>query len=121
MAGSSAGIGELTERISFQSRPLVDDGMGGLLPGGEFETRFTVWAKLMPLRGGEAVQASRLSGKQPYAIRVWRSSDTRQVNEAWQLVDAHDGSRIFAITAPPTDPDGSRVFLDFLCVEGQAS
>lgn len=113
--------GALRERVHFQSRSMADDGFGQVLPAGEFETRFTVWASYLALRGSEAVQASRLQGKQPFIISVRRSSQTLQANEAWQLVDARDASKVFAITAPPTDPDGKRAWLDFLVVLGGLS
>jgi head-tail adaptor len=121
MAEIARRIGPLRERVHFQARAMADDGLGMTLPSGEYETRFTVWASYLPLRGSESVQASRLQGRQPYVISVRQSSQTREANEAWRLVDARDPRRIFAIVAPATDPDGSRAWLDFLVVQGAPS
>lgn len=114
--------GELRERMSFQARSTVDDGFGGQVPGGAFATSFTVWARLMPLHGGEGVLAGRLQGTQPYVITVRASSQTRQIDESWQVVDARDASRVFSIAAPPTDPYDQRgAFIDLLVVQGGGS
>lgn len=117
MAVRSAG--PLRDRLHMQSRGLVDDGFGNEVPGGEFETRFTVWGNLRPLHGSESVMASRLAGKQPYLITVRGSSDMRQVNAAWRIVDKNNTDRIFAITAPPTEPE--RGWIEILATEGEVS
>ena len=77
----------LRTRVHLQSRGLVDDGFGNMVPGGEFTTIHTVWANLHPLKGSETVISARLEGRQPYLMTVRQSSDTRQVNEAWRVVE----------------------------------
>ena len=115
------GAGDLArERMTFQSRGVGDDGFGNaMIDAGPFEDRFTVSAHLRPLRGSETVIAARLQGRQPYIITVRQSSDTRQANEAWRIVDTRNHDRVFAIKAPPTDPDGKRAWLEILCVLGE--
>ncbi len=116
------GAGDLRENVLFQKRGTVDDGFGNTVPGGEFETRFgSCWAHLRPLRGTESVMQSRLQGRQPYIITVRNSTDTRSVDESWRVVDARNLTRVFAIAAPPTDPDGKRTWLEFLVTEGEPS
>lgn len=115
------GAGDLRERIHFQRRVAADDGFGNVLASGAFETVFTVSANLRPLRGSESVMQSRLAGKQPYIVTVRSSSETREADESWQLVDARKADRIFAVKAPPTDPNGRRAWLEFLVTEGEAS
>lgn len=109
--------GRLRERVHFQSRDVIDDGYGNTR--GEWVTRFTVAAGLKPLRGGEQVMASRLQGVQPYVLTVRQSSQTAQVASDWRVVDARGASRVFAVTAPPTDPDGLRQWLDILVKQGE--
>ncbi|WP_371346228.1 phage head closure protein [Ancylobacter sp. IITR112] len=111
------GAGRLRERVHFQSRTVVDDGYGNTR--GAWVTRFTVAAGLRPLRGGEQVMASRLQGVQPYVLTVRQSSQTREVASDWRVVDARDASRVFAITAPPTDPDALGLWLDILVTQGE--
>lgn len=112
--------GDLRERVHFQSRELIDDGYGNE-QSGPWTTRFTVAAGFRPLRGGEAVMASRLESRQPYIVTVHQSSDTRGVTTDWRIVDARNTGRVFAISAAPTDPDGKRAWLEILAIEGMPS
>ncbi len=114
--------GALRERLHAQSRADGDDGWGNPVPGtGAFATQFTVHAGLRPLRGSEAVQAARLDGRQPFVCTVRKSAQTSQITTAWQLVDAADSSKVYAVTSPPADPDGKNAWLEFLVTEGVAS
>lgn len=114
-------IGALRDRVHLQARGMTSDGISGQLVAGAFATRHTVWANLRPLRGTESVMASRLEGRQPYILTIRQSSATRQVDETWQVVDARNQDRVFAVVAPPTDPDGRRVYFEILIVEGGRS
>lgn len=102
--------------VHLQSRGLVSDGFGNMVPGGDFVTRRTVWANLRALKGSETVIAARLEGRQPYVMTVRQSSDTRQVSAAWQVVEKNDPNRVYSITAPATDPDGKRQWHELLLV-----
>lgn len=114
------GAGELRERVHLQRRAAGNDGFG-VGPSGQFETVATVWAHYLPLRGSESVQASRLQGRQPYVVTIRQSSQVRDLTPAWRIVDARNEARVFAISAPPTDPDGRRAFFEILCTEGAPS
>lgn len=113
--------GALRERLHLQSRGTMDDGFGNQIPGGDFETRFTVSGHLHPLRGSETVIASRLEGRQPYILTVRATEATRQVDETWQVVDALNTTRTFSITAPPADPDGKNQWLEILLMQNGRS
>ena len=104
----------LRERVHFQQR--TDDG------DGPFVTQSTVAAGFRPLRGGEDVMASRLSGVQPYIVTVRQSSQTRavKVDTDWRMVDARDEAREFNIRAI-NDPDGLRQWFEILVQEGVAT
>lgn len=122
MAEAFRRAGALRYRLNFQMRGDEDDGWGNVVPGaGPFETIFTASAGMRPLRGSEVVQAARLAGRQPFVVTVRKSSLTRRVTTAWQLVDARNANRVFAITSPLADPDGRNQWLEFLAVEGGAS
>ena len=122
MADAERRHGALRERLHFQKRGEVDDGWGNPIPGsGDFETQFTVFASMRPRTGGEEVTAARLSGRQPYVVRVRGSAVLRGVTTAWRLVDARNSNRIFAITSPLADPDGKNQWLEFIATEGEAS
>ncbi len=111
----------MRERLHFQRRGVGDDGLGHQVPSGPFATVFTVSAAMRPLQGTEAVMASRLQGRQPYVVTVRKSSQTAPVTAAWRLVDARNADRVFAIAAPPADPDGRNAWLEILVTEGGVS
>jgi len=115
--------GALRERMHFQRRGDGDDGMGGPpQPGtGEFATVFTASAGLRPRVGGEAVDAARLGGRQPFVMTVRYSEQMAEVTPAWQLLDARKEGRVLSIISPLADPDGKNQWLEFLAVEGASS
>ncbi len=84
---------------------------------GPFTTIYTVAAGLKSLRGSEPVIAARLTGVQPYVVTVRQSSQTRQLDASWIIVDARNESRIFNIRAIH-DPDQSGKYLEILAEQG---
>jgi len=102
----------LRDRVHFQQRS--DDG------DGPFVTQFTVAAGFRPLRGGDEVMGSRLSGVQPYIVTVRQSSQTRQVTPDWRMVDARNEAREFNIRAI-ADPKSDRAWFELLVQEGVAT
>jgi head-tail adaptor len=113
--------GALKERIHFAKRGMSDDGWGTPVPGGPFETQFTLAAAIaFEGRGDEAITASRLAGIQPMTITVRYFAGLDDVTAAWQLEDARRPGRIFAIKAPPqTDP--KRQWTEIFVIEGAVS
>ncbi|HWJ89091.1 MAG TPA: head-tail adaptor protein [Pelagibacterium sp.] len=106
--------GKLNRRVHAQKRGDLSDGWGGVTPGaGEFETQFTVAAEFRPMRGGEAVIAARLTGKQPYVVRVRNAATTRAIRHDWRLVDART-NEVLELRSPVHDPDGKRAWLEFV-------
>ena len=110
------GAADLYYRIHCQKRIEQDDGYGNTV--GEFQTQFTVRAAYRHLRGGETVIASRLESKHPVVITVRASSQTRQINSDWRLVDARDGTE-WAVR--DVTPETDRQFITFLCESGVAA
>lgn len=104
--------GKLREQWAFQKRQLEEDPWGGDPRPGDFATVFTDFGELIPLKGSETVMASRLAGIQPAILRVRQNAATRQVNEAWRVIDS--AGQAWAIKAPPTDPTQKRALLEFL-------
>ena len=100
--------GELTKRATF-SAPVK-----GRSPDGqrviETSEELTVWAKLAPLRGGEAVMQSRLQAKSPAILTVRRSSSTRAITSEWAVTI--DGRRYQLKEHPRETQD--RAFLEML-------
>lgn len=113
-----ATAGKLRERIHFQQREEYDDGYGN--KESSFVTRFTRSAQYSPLRGGENVMSSRLTGRQPYIVTVRQDDQTRQVEVDWRIVDARYPKKEMNIHAI-TDPDGRRQWLEILATDGEAT
>lgn len=110
------GAGKLRELIAFERRDPVDDGAGNEISGPWIE-QCRANAELLPLRGGEAVLASRLQGKQPYLITVRWSLASSEVTPDWRAVDARSGA-IYAIQSAV--PRERRDYIDMICVAGIA-
>jgi len=108
--------GDLKYRVHCQKRVGRDDGMGNTVA--EFATEFTVRAAYHHLRGGETVMASRLENRHPVLITVRVSSQTRQINSDWRLVDARDDTEL-AVRDVTAETD--RQFITFLCESGVAA
>ena len=108
--------GDLYYRVHCQKRVERDDGYGNTVA--EFAIQFTVRAAYRHLRGGETVMASRLENKHPVLITVRASSQTRQINSDWRLVDARDDAA-WAIRDVTAETD--RQFITFLCESGVAA
>jgi len=111
--------GRMHQRLHFQKRSLVDDSYGNEISG-PFETVFTTAAELIPLRGGEPVQAARLVGVQPYTLRIRSCVAAREVTTSWRIVDARNASRVMNIRTV-TNPDQKNAWLDLLVDDGVAT
>ncbi len=108
--------GDLYYKVHCQKRVEVDDGAGNTV--GNFATQFTVRAAYRHLRGGETVIASRLENRHPVIIAVRSSSQSRQINTDWRLVDARDGTA-WAVRDVTHETD--RQFISLLCERGVAA
>ena len=108
--------GELRGRFAFDERgTATDDGFGNTV--GAWVERFTCNAGITPLRRGEAVQAARLSGVQPYILKIRASSDSRVVTPAWRARDTRT-AKVYNIRT--VEPSADRVMIECLVEEGVA-
>lgn len=114
MAKISAG--DLYYKVHCQKRIEQDDGYGNTVSN--FATVFTTRCAYRHLRGGETVVASRLENKHPVIITVRSSSQTRQINADWRLVDARDGAA-WAVRDVTHETD--RQWIALLCERGVAA
>jgi SPP1 family predicted phage head-tail adaptor len=88
---------------------MIDDGYGNTVSG-DWATGPTVGARIKPLRGGEAVQAARLAGKQPLLITIRYSSATAAITTDWRARNARTGA-LYNIRSV-MNPDERKRFLD---------
>jgi SPP1 family predicted phage head-tail adaptor len=108
--------GELRDRVRFERRQTSDDGYGNTVA--EWIPELSVSARVQPLRGTEAVMASRLQGVQPVLIVVRASAASRAITPEWRAVDARSGT-VYAIRTATLRE--TRDYVDLLCEAGAAA
>jgi head-tail adaptor len=105
--------GSMSERFRFDRRVATGDQYGG----GEtaFSPVFETSASRRFLRGGEAVLASRLEGRQPVLLTIRSSLQSREITSAWRAVDARSGES-YNVTA--VNPGADRQWIEILAISG---
>lgn len=115
----SLSAGKRRKLVLMQKRGEGEDEYGN--PQSDaFATLFESTAELIPLKGSEPVIAARLTGVQPYVVRIPSCAAAREVTTAWRIVDKRDPRRIFNITSI-ADMDQKNRMLDIMATQGEAS
>ncbi len=110
----------LKHRVAFDAPLRGDDGHGGVTIGwASPENAVVVQAHFRFLRGGEAVQAARLTGRQPVVVTVRASSQVAAIDASWRMRDARSGD-IFNVRSGPI-PSDDRRWLEFTVESGVAT
>lgn len=116
------GAGKLKNRVTLARREMINpdepNDYGNTV--GAWVDQGMVWAGFFYIRGGEAVMAGRLQGRQPVVIRLRSSPLSRQVEADWQVTDDHTGTA-FAVRSVNPDPEGDGAFVDLLAESGVAA
>jgi head-tail adaptor len=84
-------IGAMRARVTFEVKTEQDGPGGGVRSA--WVRQFTRWARVIPQRGGEEVQAQRLAGVQPVLIIVRNDSDTQKITPDWRAVETVRGGK----------------------------
>lgn len=102
--------------VAFSMPMQVPDGFGG---------HRTVWTQVLvaraafkDLRTGEEVMSARLAGRRVMVVRIRANSASRQITEAWRMVEVATGA-VFNIKGVTPDR-ANRLWLELLCEGGQA-
>ena len=93
----------LQRRVGFDPPLNAGDGHGGIETGWDDAARHECRAGFLYLRGGEAVQAARLAGRQPVVVTIRTSAVARTITPAWRMVDLHDDTVFNIRTVVPTE------------------
>lgn len=111
--------GKYRYRVAFDAPTQTQDGSGGTEAGWTAvgTGSFLCWADFRYLRGGETVQAARLSGRQPAVVTIRRNSVSAAVTPAWRMRDLRSGVIYNVRSIVPTD---DRARLELLCESGVA-
>jgi head-tail adaptor len=113
---------KLKNRVTLAKREMINpdepNDFGNVV--GAWVDQGDVWAGYIYLRGGEAVMAGRLQGRQPVVIRLRTSPLARQVETDWQVTDVHTGT-VFAVRSVNPDPESDGAWVDLLAEAGVAA
>lgn len=113
------GAGDLRQKVGFARRSEVDDGAGNWR--GEWSSLdIERSASLTPTRGGEGVQAARVSGSATWDLWVRNDSQVRTITTADRVYDARQPLRTFNIAFGPEDMDGDGRWLFMQLTSGVA-
>lgn len=112
--------GKLSQRVMLQSREMINPDSpadyGNTVS--VWQDQGEVWAGFTYLRGGEAVMAGRLSGRQPAVVRLRASALSRSVAPDWRVMH---GAIPYAVRSVNPDPEGDRAWVDLLVEGGVAA
>lgn len=98
----------LTKRAGFYEPEIYRDPDGGLIQ--DYILKFTAWANVHPLRGGEQVMQARLVSKNPAIITIRASNEARLITSEWRV---QINGQWFDIKEDPRESQ-DRAFLEML-------
>jgi len=118
-----ASAADLRFRVRFDKKVEQSDPGGGTVSAWSMlgTGSFIRWADIRPMRGGEEIQAQRLTGTQPVIIIVRADSSIKTVDPSWRAVrvtDGTDGDTYALKTAQ--DMEMGNQFITFMGVAGDA-
>lgn len=87
---ANQGAGPLDKKVAWDKRVAANDGYGNPIAPA-FAEQFQCRAGFTFLRGGEAVMAARLQGRQPIVVRIRASIAARLIEPDWQMRNVRTG------------------------------
>ncbi len=84
-----SGSGDQTERLAFDEPVQVADEGGVTRP--IWTQRHVDLARMVYHRGGEAVEAARLTGRQIFKVRIGQCAAARRIDQTWRMRDLRRG------------------------------
>jgi hypothetical protein len=106
--------GRLTQLLHFYARAEADDGAGNRR--GVWQPMVGLWADMRANMRSEAFNALRLEGRNPYSVRVRRSSAALAIGQGWMAIDRR-GVR-HRVIAPAPDPQDRAWIAMVLVADG---
>ncbi len=107
--------GELIRRVTFDQPVATPNGMGGTRNDWT-KGVYTCRAKIMWLRGTEAVMEARLVGRQPVVVTIRNCAAARAIGTDWVMRDLDTGT-VYVIHSSP-NPSDDRQWLDITAESG---
>lgn len=112
------GAGDLRKLVAFEAPNSQPDGSGGTIEGWDAANAIQAMAHFRYLRGGEAVQAARLEGKQPAVITIHNTLTARSITASWRMRDIAS-NQIYNIRSNPIPTDDD-IMLEITVESGVA-
>lgn len=103
--------GELTKRAALLEPDKAPDADGKVVQG--HVERGTVWANVLPLRGGESIMQARMQSRNPAIVTIRVSGLSRRVTSEWRV--RIDGRTYDVKEQPRQSKD--RAMLEFMVEE----
>ena len=103
-------VGELNQRITIEAPPFSVDDLNQTT--GNWTTVCSVWAKVIPVRGREFFEASRLQNETTYRFTIRYRKDVVATQRIVWL-----GKR-YEIISEPMLLDGMRTWMEILASSG---
>lgn len=116
-----AGAADLRFRVRFDRKVEQSDPGGGTVS--DWSTlgtgSFVRWSDIRPMRGGEGIQAQRLTGTQPVLIITRADSNTKAIDADWRAVEMRNGSDVrFYALKTAEDMERGNQFITMIGVAG---
>ena len=84
----------MIERVALDAPDGADDGFGG--KSDDWAEQFRTRAGFIFLRGGEKIQAGRLSGSQSVVATIRKSTRSEAIKGTWRMRDLSTG-RVYMV------------------------
>lgn len=102
--------GPYPEEVAFDAPVQVPDGHGGIETGWADEAQaYRARARFRYLRGGEVVQAARLSGRQPIVVTLRYDAAAMVITTGWRMRNEQTGEVANIRTAPVRAENGHEI------------
>lgn len=99
---------KLTKRAAFL-KPFIERDPDGMMVQ-RYDLQFTLWAHVLPLRGGEEVMQARMVAKAPAIVTVRAGAQGRQITSEWRV---QIGGKTYDVKESPRETQ-DRAFLEML-------
>jgi head-tail adaptor len=119
LAWTPPGAGALRDRITIESKLSTSDGMGGTTDAWE-AVLTSIPAKIVGMRGGEAVQALRLSGTAPFEVTIRATQDTASITSGDRIIVSRSGQRLNVQWVGSLE-EGRKAWLLLTCIAGEVA
>lgn len=100
--------GDLRERVAFEAPSKAKDDYGNKTDS--WLPKYSCRAQFIYARGGESVEAARLSGRSFFKVRIRQCEAARSITQSFRMVDVRRGQE-YNIREVDTITDRAWIYL----------